>query len=101
MPVNPFSSLHRPNMAGRLGAVAAAHPLAVAPGRTVLAEGGNAVASLIAAPAVLAVVSPDAGGLGGDGFVFLHRSGRPLLAIDAPAPPPGPQVRRAPRAVRR
>ena len=86
MKLNPFSSAHRPALAGRLGAVSAAHPLAVAAGQRLLAEGGNAVDALIAAQAVLAVVSPDACGLGGDGFVLLRRPGRPVLAVNGAGP---------------
>jgi gamma-glutamyltranspeptidase/glutathione hydrolase len=82
MQLNPFSSLVRPSLAGRLGAVAAAHPLAVAAGQRLLGEGGNAMDALIAAQAVLAVVSPDACGLGGDGFVLLRCRNRPVLALN-------------------
>lgn len=84
--LNPFSSVHRPALGGRLGAVAAAHPLATAAGQRLLAEGGNAVDALIAAQAVLAVVSPDACGLGGDGFVLLRRPGHPVLAVNGAGP---------------
>ncbi len=84
--LNPFSSASRPALAGRLGAVSAAHPLAVAAGQQLLAEGGNAVDALIAAQAVLAVVAPDACGLGGDGFVLLRRPGRPVLAANGAGP---------------
>ncbi len=86
MQLNPFSSPIRPPLAGRLGAVAAAHPLAVAAGQRLLGQGGNAVDALIAAQAVLAVVSPDACGLGGDGLVLLRRTGRPVLALNGAGP---------------
>ncbi len=86
MQLNPSSSRPRPIIAGRLGAVAAAHPLAVAAGQRLLAEGGNAVDALIAAQAALAVVSPDACGLGGDGFVLLRRPGKPVLAFNGAGP---------------
>lgn len=88
MQLNPFSSLNRPALAGRLGAVAAAHPLATAAGQRLLAEGGNAVDALIAAQAVLGVVSPDACGLGGDGFVLLRREGQPVTAFNGSGPSP-------------
>lgn len=82
MQLNAFSSANRPAIAGRLGAVAAAHPLAVAAGQRLLYEGGNAVDALIAAQAVLTVVAPNACSLGGDGFVLLRRPGRPMLAAN-------------------
>ena len=70
--LNPFSSAARPALAGQRGAISAAHPLAVSAGQQMLAAGGNAVDALIAAQAVLAVIAPDACGLGGDAFVLLH-----------------------------
>jgi len=79
--LNPFSSSIRPALAGDRGAVAAAHPLAVAAGQQMLSLGGNAVDALIAAQAVLAVVAPDACGVGGDAFVLLH-DGREVIAIN-------------------
>jgi gamma-glutamyltranspeptidase/glutathione hydrolase len=86
MQLNPFSSVRRPALGGRLGAVAAAHPLATAAGQQLLAEGGNAVDALIAAQAALAVVTPDACGIGGDGFVLLRRPGRPVIAVNGAGP---------------
>lgn len=63
---DPFSSRYRPAVRGVQGAVAAAHPLAVAAGQKMLMRGGNAVDALVAAQAVLTVIAPDACGLGGD-----------------------------------
>src|SRR5688572_21230812 len=71
MNLNPYSSKARPSLAGSLGAVSAAHPLAVSAAVNVLADGGNAVDAVIAAQAVLCVVSPDACGLGGDAFYLV------------------------------
>ena len=67
-----FSSQMRPVLKGRSGGVAAAHPLAVAAGQEMLFAGGGAVDALIAAQAVLCVVSPDACGLGGDVLALIH-----------------------------
>lgn len=84
--LNPFSSPLRPALGGRLGAVAAAHPLAVAAGQRVLGQGGSAVDALIAAQAALAVASPDACGLGGDGFALVHAPGQAPVAVNGAGP---------------
>jgi gamma-glutamyltranspeptidase/glutathione hydrolase len=78
----PFSSSVRPVLRGRLGAVAAAHPLAVAAGQEMLIAGGSAADAAIAAQAVLCVVMPDACGLGGDMLALVHVPGRAPIAIN-------------------
>ena len=82
MQINSFSSVVRPAIGGRRGAIAAAHPLAAAAGQQALAQGGSAADAVIAAQAVLAVVSPDACGLGGDGLVLVHVPGQAPVAIN-------------------
>ncbi|HVY34439.1 MAG TPA: gamma-glutamyltransferase [Caulobacteraceae bacterium] len=72
---DPYSSPQRPVLQGVGGAVAAAHPLAVAAGQELLLAGGSAVDAAIAAQAVLCVVAPDACGLGGDMFALVHQLG--------------------------
>ena len=67
---------------GRGGAVAAAHPLAVAAGQEILVAGGTAADAAIAAQAVLCVVMPDACGLGGDMLALVHRPHKPIVAIN-------------------
>src|ERR1700736_1808645 len=67
-----FSSAVRPVLRGRLGAVSAAHPLAVAAGQQMLLAGGTAADAAIAAQAVLCVLMPDACGLGGDMLALVH-----------------------------
>ena len=69
-------------MRGRLGAVSAAHPLAVAAGQEMLIAGGTAADAAIAAQAVLCVVMPDACGLGGDMLALVHEPGYAPLAIN-------------------
>ncbi|HWJ36046.1 MAG TPA: gamma-glutamyltransferase [Steroidobacteraceae bacterium] len=77
-----FSSPVRPVLEGRLGAISAAHPLAVAAGQEMLVAGGSAVDALIAAQAVLCVVAPDACGLGGDVLALVHEHGHDCVAVN-------------------
>jgi gamma-glutamyltranspeptidase/glutathione hydrolase len=77
-----FSSSVRPVLRGRGGAVAAAHPLAVAAGQEMLVAGGTAADAAIAAQAVLCVVMPDACGLGGDMLALVHQPRQPTIAIN-------------------
>jgi gamma-glutamyltranspeptidase / glutathione hydrolase len=67
---------------GQLGAVSAAHPLAVAAGLEMLVAGGTAADAAIAAQAVLCVVMPDACGLGGDMLALVHDPGQSVLAVN-------------------
>ncbi|WP_375451688.1 gamma-glutamyltransferase [uncultured Devosia sp.] len=80
--INPFSSVVRPALAGGVGAVSAAHPLAVTAAQDMLQAGGSAVDAAIAAQAVIAVVAPDAAGLGGDGFYLVRTPDRAVHAVN-------------------
>ena len=64
----------RPMIVCRRGAVSAGDPQAAAAGLRVLMEGGNAVDAAVTAAAVLAVVHPQACGIGG-GWLHAHRWG--------------------------
>jgi gamma-glutamyltranspeptidase/glutathione hydrolase len=64
------------------GMVVSAHHLATTTGAEVLARGGNAVDAAVATGLALSVVYPQAGNLGGGGFMLLRLADGRALVID-------------------
>lgn len=72
-PVQPEATITRSSIKSGTatgGMVVAAHPLAAQAGQAVLAEGGNAIDSLVAVQMMLALVEPQSSGLGGGAFLL-------------------------------
>ena len=66
---------------GHRGAVSAAHPLAVDAGVAILRAGGSAIDAMVAAQAVLCVLAPEAGGIGGDALLLVNEPDGSVTAI--------------------
>lgn len=70
-------------------AVVTAHPLASEVGNAILKKGGNAIDASIAVQYALAVVYPNAGNLGGGGFMVVHTAKGENSSIDYREAAPG------------
>lgn len=64
-------------------AVAAPHDLASQTGRSILAQGGNAIEAMIGMAATIAVVYPHMNGIGGDGFWLIRQPDGQIRYIEA------------------
>ena len=80
--IGPFSYSSKKTFTGRNGCVVCAHPLASKVGQSILLQGGNAFDAAIAVQLALAVVYPEAGNIGGGGFMVAHLSDGKSMALD-------------------
>lgn len=87
--LNPYEYSIQKKVIAENGAVVSAHPLASKVGVEILKQGGNAVDAAIATQLALAVVYPNAGNLGGGGFLVGRLSNGELIAIDYREKAPG------------
>ena len=70
----------------RRGVVAAPHAAAVAAGRDILAEGGNALEVMVTMAAAIAAVYPHMNHVGGDGFWLIREPAGRVRALMAAGP---------------
>jgi gamma-glutamyltranspeptidase/glutathione hydrolase len=84
-----FAVTTRPTIMGRSAAVVAGHQLAAQAGLRMLNAGGNAIDAAIAIAASVAVLKPDACGLGSDLFLlFAKADTNEVYALNASGPAP-------------
>lgn len=74
--------IHEVGLITEQAMVVTAHPLASEIGAEILRRGGNAVDAAIAVQFALAVVYPDAGNIGGGGFMVLRLADGSIDALD-------------------
>jgi gamma-glutamyltranspeptidase / glutathione hydrolase len=87
--VDPYKYDSQKKITCENGVVVSAHPLASKVGLAILKMGGNAVDAAIATQLALAVVYPNAGNLGGGGFMVARLKDGKLVAIDYREKAPG------------
>src|SRR5437868_3128855 len=91
--LNPYQYEIQKKIIAENGAVVSAHPLASKVGVEILKMGGNAVDAAIATQLALAVVYPQAGNLGGGGFMVARLTSGKEVAIDYREMAPGNATR--------
>ncbi len=80
--INPYQYTIQKKIICGNGAVVSAHPIASKIGVEILKLGGNAIDAAIATQLALAVVYPNAGNIGGGGFMVARLANGKLLALD-------------------
>lgn len=75
-------AMSRESARGRHGMVASQHQLASRIGVDILRKGGNAIDAAVAVGFALAVVYPEAGNIGGGGFMLIRKPDGTATAID-------------------
>ncbi len=80
--IDPYQYNPTKKTVAQKGAVVSAHPLASKVGVAIMKSGGNAVDAAIATQLALAVVYPNAGNLGGGGFMIARLANGQTLALD-------------------
>src|SRR6266705_2364311 len=80
--IPPTWSLRARGVTAPHAMVVSAHPLASQVGVDILKQGGNAIDAAIAVAFALEVVLPDAGNIGGGGFIVQRTAGGEVTALD-------------------
>ena len=78
---SPCHAAHSPE-AARHGMVVAGEPLAADAGIEIMKAGGNAVDAAVAVGFALAVTHPEAGNIGGGGFMLIRLAGGESVVVD-------------------
>ncbi|MFL5809485.1 MAG: gamma-glutamyltransferase, partial [Flavisolibacter sp.] len=80
--IDPYHYTIGKKIVAEKGAVVSAHPLASKIGVNVMKHGGNAIDAAIATQLALAVVYPNAGNIGGGGFMVARLANGETVALD-------------------
>src|SRR5207247_8766216 len=80
--IPPAWTLRSKPATGQHAMVVSAHPLATQVGVDILKLGGNAIDAAVAVAFALEVVLPDAGNIGGGGFIVHRTAGGEVTALD-------------------